>query len=207
MNEIIIRENAELGNSQLGKLTLKIIKLNNGEIKSEKERAVAIHKVYTERLFEKAGFATVADWSEKFIGMSKSTVSRICRAVNRFFNASDVWEAFTLSQMFEMYKLEDAKLAALNITPDLTVAEIRRRIKEDSEIIDVQSDPAEDSAETTDPAEDIAETADTEPEDNGRLVNDVTVLLQVVKQAAIHGDTIHIEKVLTPTEAWRIVIE
>ena len=168
-NEIILAGTNELGQSKLGKVTQKIIKLNNGEINSEKERAALVAQVVNEKMYEPT-FKSVAEWSEQFLKISRSTVSRIVAIVNRFTPTAvytdeygfefKIWEQFTMSQMREMYRATDEQIARCNITPDLTIKEIRERLANDNEIIDIPAAEPETKAE--EPETDAEQ--ETEPE-------------------------------------------
>ncbi len=142
MNEIIIAKTTSLGTGKLATTTNKIIDLSNKDAQNEKERAKLITNVVNEKMYEKGGFTAASEWAEKFLFMSKSTLSRIVKATNRFSNDENVWKCFTMSQMFEMSGCTDEKLNRLEIKPSMTCKEIRDKIKADDKII---SDPNEET--------------------------------------------------------------
>lgn len=155
MNEIIITGSTGLGNSALGKVTARIIKSINTDINNEKARALDVAKVATEELYSKAGFATVAEWAEKFFGWGKSKVSRYCSIVREFADNTEIWDAYSVSQLIECLALKGdyAPMSDGRIIPEMSAKEIREYIKAYNTVIDIEAEDATDAEE----AEDVTE--------------------------------------------------
>lgn len=180
--EIIIKDNsAELGTGLLATTTHDIIILSATEINSAKERAVKIAKVVNEKLFEAGGFENASQWAEKYIGVNKSTLSRIVKAVNAF-NGSHYWNDFTLSQLFEMSSSSPEKLERCCITPDMTCAKIREVLKRDDNMIDVEPNTDENPATDETPETDNTEVSTPKPvEPEVKETKDITVVCATVR--------------------------
>lgn len=196
-NEIIIVNTNPLGKSRLGTVTNKINTLGNKTIANEKERAKLISKVITEELHIKAGFASVADWSERFIKMNKSTVSRINKVVTTFGDNEKIWNAFTMSQMFEM--LNAPQTALDKIFPDMTVKEIRDIIKAEKEIIDENSGDETD-ANSGDENNNII---DVEAESIATTAEDFTVALSIIRKHMKDGTAFTVKP---DGDGWKIEV-
>lgn len=195
--EIIIKDNsAELGTGLLATTTHDILLLSATEIHSAKQRAVKIWEVVSDKLYENGGFENPSQWAEKYIGVNKSTLSRIIKAVNAFYHQPHIdengnpidtpfnyWEEFTLSQLFEMSSASIEKIIRCNITPEMTCAKIREALKRDGEMIDVK--PSTD--ETTNPDEtpdNNSEVSIPKPEETPEEVKetkDITVVCATVR--------------------------
>ena len=194
MNEIILTGNTELGRSVLGRATEKIIKLINTQIRDEKQIAVAVAEVDRTGAAVDAGFKNTATWAAEFLNFSKSKVSRYISITTRFKwtkftdeQGRDYWDIFTLGQLQEMLKATDEQLA--QITPDMTVKDIREYLS----FIDVGGDESDEPAETTDGADESDETADNGADDIASTRNvdeydDITVMLSAIKQHLLNND-------------------
>lgn len=195
MNEIILTGNTELGRSVLGRATEKIIKLINTQIRDEKQIAIAVAEVDRTGAAVDAGFKSTATWAAEFLNFSKSKVSRYISITARFKwikvtdeQGRDYWDIFTLGQMQEMLKATDEQLA--QITPDMTVKDIREYLS----FIDIGGDESDEPAETTGGAGESDETADNDADENSidkyyvDEYDDITVMLSVVKQHLLNND-------------------
>lgn len=210
----------KLGNSRLDKAARYIAKSLIEDAANEKGRAIKIHDVDFNGDAEKHGYKNTAEWAEKLFGWNKSKTSRYIRIVDRFHdgtnaveidengkpvlptdeNGADIWGAYTVSQMIELLKATDEQLKRIN--NKMSVRDIRDFIKDDNGYIDIP-DGEGNEGENNDPDN---EGAGNDPApDNVKHYTDITVLMSVVKQAAIHGDRIVIEPVITPMgNAWAV---
>ena len=198
MNEIIMNTSSELGQSLLGKITNRINAFTNAGIKSEKERARLISKVVTEEMYVKGGFKTVADWSEKYIGVNKSTVSRINKAVITFAENPEIWDNYTLSQMFEMVNASDDTIS--KITPDMSAKAIRALVKSEKDMVDVKSTETNSCAGETENAENAENAENGKTEDNAELAL-INRALDDAKRLMLLGKSVNIEKT---ENGWKI---
>lgn len=195
MNEIILTGNTELGQSVLGRATEKIIKLINTQIRDEKQIAIAVAEVDRTGAAVDAGFKNTATWAAEFLNFSKSKVSRYISITARFKwtkvtdeQGRDYWDIFTLGQMQEMLKATDEQLQ--QITPDMTVKDIREYLS----FIDVGGDESDEPAETTvggsDESDEMADNGAGDISDAFGIdeYDDITVMLSVVKQHLLNND-------------------
>lgn len=201
MNEIILTGSAELGRSALGRATEKIIKLVNAQIRDEKQIAVSVAEVDRTGAAVEAGFKTTAAWAEQFLNFSKSKVSRYIAITRRFKwdkvtdeQGRDYWDIFTLGQLQEMLKATDEQL--MQITPDMTVKEIREYLS----YVDVQAEAEESETEETEETEtEEAETEETETDEQDVELDeytDITVMWSTIKQHLLNNDNV-------PLMVWR----
>ena len=204
MNEIILASNTELGKSALGRTTEKIIKLVNAQIQDEKQIAVAVAEVDRTGAAVDAGFKNTAAWAEQFLNFSKSKVSRYISITRRFKwekitdeQGRDYWELFSLGQLQEMLKATDEQLQ--QITPDMTVKDIREYLSfidvpndSESEPNDSESEPNDSESEPNDSESE----PEREPEPHIDEYTDITIMWAVIKQYLLSNDN-------RPAMIWR----
>ena len=192
-NEIILKENTELGKSRLGSITQFIIKSLNGDTRSEKARAEKVFTVHSDGLAEKAGFKNTAEWAEKFFGWHKTKTSRLVKSVERFAYPTEatepllrnVWADYTLSQMQEMITHTDSEIISAGITPEMSAKQIREALSRS--FIDVGEESEESTEESAEAAEESAEAAPYKVTDN------LTEMLATVKHLALCGKSVRIQ--------------
>ena len=163
----IINENpVELKNAGLKAATESIIAIG-GEIRANLYKVAAImSNVAENKLYEEDGFKNVTEWAKKCLGFKKSQTYALCK-IGKEYTADNMLESkliheqnndFSVTQVVVMFPLGTAEkmdeaIAENDITPDMTVAEIKKKVKaitsdEDNEEKVTETEEATDEAES-----------------------------------------------------------
>lgn len=155
MNIIKITDANTTGNKKLDNAINKIYTEFNKGIKASHTIARTLEKIKNEELYLAVGSSSFSDFCESRFGISKSQASRLVAISERFLNvtvidpdgkAEYLYEEYTTSKLVEMLKATSEQLG--EITPDMTVKEIRELIN--GKAIEEKPDPDTDPDESTD---------------------------------------------------------
>ena len=155
MNIIKITDANTTGNKKLDNAINKIYTEFNKGIKASHTIARTLEKIKNEELYLAVGSSSFSDFCESRFGISKSQASRLVQISERFLNvtvidpdgkAEYLYEEYTTSKLVEMLKATSEQLG--EITPDMTVKEIRELIS--GKAIEEHPDPDESTDESTD---------------------------------------------------------
>lgn len=169
---IVATEGIELKNAALKVATESIIAIGK-ELKTNLYKVAAIMaKVADEKLYEEDGFKNVSEWGKKCLGFKKSQTYALCK-IGKGYTAENMLESklthdegndFSVTQVVAMFPLGDVTamdkaIAENDITPDLTVTEIKKKVKE---LTKTESNTTESNTTETD---EESETENAEPLD------------------------------------------
>lgn len=195
-----VRAEVNFANKNLAKATEKIYKLADTMRKSAYETAVIIALVETNQWFLDDGFSDVHAWTEQMFGFKKSASYNLLKIGQKWTKSvldkngkvigyrsalTDESESvdFTTSQVALLLPVGFEKAQTLvedeDITPEMTCAEIRKRLKEIKDGEEAESDGEE--AEETEAKETEAEAEEmktVEDEDGNTYRIPVSVLEQ-----------------------------
>lgn len=129
-NELIVIQSSSLRNS---KLRTQVSKINTAIVKSNKsswEVAEAISKISTEELFAQ-DFKKEGDFA-KYIGMSRPQFNKMKKIVS-YRDTVNLSPDYTVTKVMEMLPINIDELQdfieSYEVTPNMTVAEIRECVK------------------------------------------------------------------------------
>ena len=120
------KEEKSLYKSLCSKISRSVKGLENNYI----TLAVSLAEVSSGRLFEISGYRNIYDFAKDRYNLSKGTVSKYLGLVQYFGLTADSQPLYTSSQMLEMLPYLRSGGSVDAFTPDMTVREIRERIKE-----------------------------------------------------------------------------
>ena len=175
MNIIDVTKNST-GDKRLDSAIKKIHTEFSRGIKASHNIARELEKIKNEELFTVTGAESFSDFAENYFGISKSNASRLTAIAEKFLHETVidsetgktvyVYEDYSTSKLIEMLKATPEQLT--QITPDMTVSEIRNMIKGENLI-----------EENTDTDTDTNSNTDTDTDTNSTDSNDTDTISKV----------------------------
>lgn len=133
-----------LSPAQIDAAVSRIAKAMSGIEKGYIACAADVARLYDTKSYKAAGYKNIYEMCTDKFGMSRGTVSNLNTIVARFFDnykLREDFKGFQIRSLLAMRELTDDEIHLLNITADLSAAEIER-------IIDEYKNPAAQIAES-----------------------------------------------------------